>query len=259
MTYLIAIDSDGTVRHSDGTITEKTKKVIKNAINNGHIIVICTARPRYYALKISKEIGIEKYLISSNGSEIYDSFNDKIIYGSYLSKDVCKKIYCDVVDKDIRAIFVCDDIEYATEFTRNKSQILLSNQNVNELLNKKIKQIMVIGKEKDKIKKYQSFVKNEYGLNIIDSSDDSKEEIWFSIIDNDASKGIALENLAKYLNIPIENTIAIENGKNDISMFEAAGISVAVSNADNYIKSKVNYVTLSNNEDGVAIFLESLL
>lgn len=47
--------------------------------------------------------------------------------------------------------------------------------------------------------------------------------------------------------------------KNDISMFEEAGISVAVANASDDIKNKADYVTLSNNEDGVAIFFEKLI
>lgn len=65
--------------------------------------------------------------------------------------------------------------------------------------------------------------------------------------------------VSKYLNVPIENTIAIGNDKNDISMFEAAGLSVAVANASDYIKNKVDFITLSNDEDGVAIFLEKIL
>ena len=65
--------------------------------------------------------------------------------------------------------------------------------------------------------------------------------------------------MSDYLNIPIKNTIAIGNDKNDISMFKIAGLSVAVANASDDIKSKVDHITLSNDEDGVAIFLETLI
>ncbi len=51
----------------------------------------------------------------------------------------------------------------------------------------------------------------------------------------------------------------VGNDKNDISMFEEAGISVAVANASDDIKNKADYVTLSNDEDGVAIFLDKLI
>ena len=63
MKYLIAIDSDGTLRHSDGNISDKTKKIIKKVVDCGNIVVICTARPRYYTLKISNEV-VQKSMIT---------------------------------------------------------------------------------------------------------------------------------------------------------------------------------------------------
>ena len=83
MKYLIAIDSDGTLRHSDGNISDKTKETIKKVIDCGNIVVICTARPRYYTLKISNEVGINEYLISSN--KICESFLVNIVTYSVFS------------------------------------------------------------------------------------------------------------------------------------------------------------------------------
>ncbi len=59
--------------------------------------------------------------------------------------------------------------------------------------------------------------------------------------------------------INIKYLIAIGNDNNDISMFEVAGLSVAVVNASDDIKNKVNHVTLSNDENSVAVFLETLI
>lgn len=259
MKYLIAIDSDGTLRHSDGNISNKTKETIKKVVDCGNIVVICTARPRYYTLKISNEVGINEYLISSNGTEIYDNINKKNIYCNYLPKKECKIIYRETKKLGLRVMFVSENTEYVTMFTRNDSQILLDDKNVDIILKKDIKQIMIISKHKELVKKYKSFIEQKFNLCVVDSSREDKEELWFSIISNKASKGSALQKLAKYLNVPMENTIAIGNDKNDISMFEVAGLSVAVSNAENDIKEKVNYVTLSNDEDGVAVFLETLI
>ena len=259
MKYLIAIDSDGTLRHSDGNISDKTKETIKKVIDCGNIVVICTARPRYYTLKISNEVGLNEYLISSNGTEIYDNINKKNIYCNYLPKKECKIIYRETKKLGLRVMFVSENTEYVTMFTRNDSQILLDDKNVDIILKKDIKQIMIISKHKELVKKYKSFIEQKFNLCVVDSSREDKEELWFSIISNKASKGSALQKLAKYLNVPMENTIAIGNDKNDISMFEVAGLSVAVSNAENDIKEKVNYVTLSNDEDGVAVFLETLI
>ena len=259
MKYLIAIDSDGTLRHSDGSISYETKKVINELINRGNVVVLCTARPRYHALNISDEVGIKDYLISSNGTEIYDYINDEVLYGYYLPKYVIKKIYEDSKKYNIRVVFVCDNKEYVSMFTRNDYQILLSDDNVSELVNSKIKQIMIIGEDKTKILDYKKRIINDYRLKIIDSSNPFKNEVWFSIINSKSSKGNALLKLSKYLKIPRKNIISIGNDINDLSMFDISGVSVCVNNAEEEIKKVCDIVTLSNDEDGVFKYLSTLL
>ena len=258
MKYLIAIDSDGTLRHSDGTISSKTKRIIKKLIERDNIVVICTARPRYYTLKISNKVSSNKYLISSNGTEVYDNVNKKIIYCRYLPKNECKKIYQETKQLGLRVMFVTENTEYVTMFTRNDSQILLNDNNKDKLFKKDIKQIMIISKEKKLVKKYKSIIEKKSNLCVVDSSREDKEEIWFSIISSNSSKGNSLKILSKYLNIPITNTIAIGNDNNDISMIDIAGIGVAVGNSTSRLKRHADHIVESNDEDGVANFLETL-
>lgn len=89
MSYLIAIDSDGTLFRSDSSILLE-QKIIKKLVRKGNVITICTARPRYHTLKISEEVGINRFLISSNGTEVYDNLNNEIIYSTYLPPKYCK-------------------------------------------------------------------------------------------------------------------------------------------------------------------------
>ena len=259
MKHLIAIDSDGTLRRSDGTISARTKDVILKLLNDNNVIVICTARPRYHTLKVSKEAGTSDYLISSNGTEIYDNINKKVIYSEYLSSDICMKVYEETKKLNLRVMFVSENTEYVTEFTRNDSQVLLDDSKVMELLNKDIKQIMIIDKDKETVIKYKKELEKEKEICFVDSSRDDKDELWFSMISSKASKGNALKKLAEYLSIPLDNTIAIGNDWNDMSMLGIAGLSVAVSNATDDIKNIADQVTLSNDADGVAVFLETLL
>lgn len=259
MKHLIAIDSDGTLRKSDGTISAKTKEIISRLINDNNIVVICTARPRYHTLEIASKVNSSDYLISSNGTEIYDNKNKKIIYGEYLPKDLCMKIYEDTKKLNIRVVFVCENTEYVTKFVRNKSQILINDDNINELFNYNIKQVMVIDEDKDTVKKYEKELSKISQLNMVDSSNFNKDYKSFSMISSNASKGNALKILANYLNIPMKNTIAIGNDKNDISMIKMAGIGVAVANATDDLKKYAKVITNSNDDDGVANYLEKLL
>ncbi len=258
MKHLIAIDIDGTLRRSDGTISYKTKEIISKVLKD-NIVVICTARPRYYTLKVSSEVGAIDYLISSNGTEIYDNINKKVIYSEYLPVEICTKVYEDTKKMSLRTVFVSENTEYVTRFTRNDSQVLLEDKNAEVLLKRNIKQIMIIDKDKEVVKEYQKELQKEKEIALVDSSRNDKEEMWFSIISSISSKGNALKILADYLNIPLKDTIAIGNDNNDISMIKTAGVGVAVENATVDLKKYANIITDSNDLDGVAHYLETLI
>lgn len=118
---------------------------------------------------------------------------------------------------------------------------------------------MIISKEKELVKKYKSSIEQKSNLCVVDSSKEDKEELWFSVIISNSSKGKSLKVLAEYLDIPIKNTIAIGNDNNDISMIDIAGFGVAVENSTDQLKKHAGYITKSNDEDGVAFFLETLI
>lgn len=74
-----------------------------------------------------------------------------------------------------------------------------------------------------------------------------------------ASKGSALEFLCSYLGIRAENCMAFGDGTNDVSMLSWAGVGVAMENAPSEVRSWSTHMTCSNEDDGVAVFLEQYL
>ena len=259
---IVFIDSDGTLRDSNGKVSERIKKAIRENRKKGNKIIISTSRPRYQIIKVVEEVLADDIVISSNGSEIYDSKNKRIIFNSFIEYDELIELVEYAYLKDIRLILTMDDYDYVTKDIRNSNQKLLNkNDYKNELINCNVKQCMFIDKNSNEIFKLKDILSKNDKLNIVDESNEKSKccEKWFSIVNSNCSKGNAIKILIKYLNVPIENTIAIGNDKNDISMFEVVGLSVAVANASEDIKNKVDYITLSNDEDGVALFLESLL
>lgn len=259
---MILIDNDDTLTRSDGIISHRTKKAIKDNKKNGNIIVICTSRPRYQAIEVAKKVGTTNIVISSNGAEIYDISTNKIIDGLYIDKnEILNFVKCAYLN-DIRLVLSTGDTDYVTKEVRNANQILIDKSNYNnQLSDLNIKQCMFISSNKNEIKKIKNQIKKNKKVHIVDetkATSNSSEE-WFSVSNSNVSKGNALIRLSNYLKIPLKNTIAIGNDKNDISMFNSCGFSVAVANAVDLIKSNVDYVTLSNNNDGVATFLEKLI
>lgn len=259
---LIFIDSDDTLKKTDGSISDRVKMAIEKNRKVGNKIIICTARPRYQTLEVMKETDADSIIVSSNGSEIYDNNDSKIIFNSFIDNESVIKLVKYAYSKDIRLILTMEDYDYVTKEIRNPNQKLLNNHNYEEeLTGCHVKQCMFIDKKSEEIFKIKDILSENNKLHIVDEINENSlyEEKWFSVSNSNCSKGNALKIVSKYLNIPIENTIAIGNGKNDISMFEVAGLSVAVANASDDIKSKVNHITLSNDEDGVAVFLETLI
>jgi hydroxymethylpyrimidine pyrophosphatase-like HAD family hydrolase len=117
---------------------------------------------------------------------------------------------------------------------------------------------MIIDSDISKLEMAKEFVKLNNNIIIVNESSHLDEDPWFCVANKSASKGYALEYLSKYLSIPIQNTIAIGNDYNDVSMFQIAGTSVAVENAHDDIKKMAKVITKTNDEDGVAEFLEDL-
>ena len=86
-----------------------------------------------------------------------------------------------------------------------------------------------------------------------------KEKPFFlDITCKGTSKGNAIKKLCEYLKIDLKDSVALGDSYNDLSMFEVVGHSVAMGNAPEDIKRIVDEVTDTNNEDGVAKFLEKL-
>ena len=101
-------------------------------------------------------------------------------------------------------------------------------------------------------------IKNRH-KSLLDAKFKDDKTIFCNIANIDSNKGNAVKKLLEILNIKKEETIAIGDDINDLSMFEQVGYKVAVSNAIDIVKEKTDEITLSNDEDGVAVFLNKLL
>lgn len=82
---------------------------------------------------------------------------------------------------------------------------------------------------------------------------------YLDVTSVEADKGKALARLARHLNVPLGQTAALGDGRNDMAMFEVAGLAIAMGQASTQVKAAADLVTASNAEDGVAIAIERYL
>lgn len=262
MKKLIAIDYDGTLENGSKEVSTRAQTVISKLVELGNVIVICTARSRYHTREIALNAKASRYIISSNGAEIYDIEKEQVLYDRYLDENDCIILLNYAIKNNLRIIFSCKEIEYVTNFTRNDKQILISKEvdAINFFKGKNVKQCMIIDKNIKQIEKSKEELETlNMNLKINNFSNNEDDEKWFTLINKLASKGEAIKELAKYLNIPTCDLIGIGNDYNDIPMFENVGTSIAVENSDTEVKKRANIIIESNSSDGVAKYLETLL
>ncbi|MFR2585936.1 MAG: Cof-type HAD-IIB family hydrolase [Bacilli bacterium] len=255
MKYLILIDIDGTLENDKNVVSPKTIKAIEKITNQGHIVVLASGRARCSVIKVKNQIHSSNYIITSNGAEIYNTFNNLIVYGSYLPIKELLQI-CNYASKlKIKIKIAKGNYEYINYPKENNYQTIIND--FKTIINQNIKQVMFIS-QNNKLKKLKSYIKKMSNIKIIRESTYNQTP-WFSIVNQGASKGNMLKILADKLNIPIKNTIAIGNDYNDLSMINSANDSYAMANANNIVKTHAKYITYSNNDDGVAIALEKIM
>ena len=101
-------------------------------------------------------------------------------------------------------------------------------------------------------------IKNQH-KSLTDPKAPREGTIYYDIANIDSNKGNAVKKLCEILDIDLKDTIAIGDSYNDIHMFEVAGYNVVMGNADEEVKKYADEITLTNDEDGVAVFLEKLI
>ncbi|MBR4026017.1 MAG: HAD family phosphatase [Lachnospiraceae bacterium] len=266
---LVALDLDGTLFNNEGKITEKTKQEIKRITKKGVHVVISTGRP-YNGVPFAqiKDTGID-YAIVTNGSAIYRISTNECLYENCMDFSITEPILRFLLSKEIHI----DTYINGEGFTPTRCRHDLPRLNVLPSLKEYILATRtpkddLLGYVRDCGKKVQKMTLNFYPQP--DGTPSYREEVRQFLIANPkiecvcggynnleftkagVTKGKALKHLAELLSVSIEQTMAIGDTENDISILNTANIGVAMGNATPEVKALSDYVTTSNEEDGVA-------
>ena len=265
MIKAIFIDIDGTLRDSNKNLSSRTIKAIKKITDKGILVILCSGRPRKYTEQISKECFASKYIITSSGGMIYDYEENKVLYVNEMNKEALIKLYEIANPEDVRFIMNVGEGRVVNKEKHADQEIQLDEDIKDFVYNNPVVQCTIADSNFDKIKKLipkidkvkNVEIKNRHKSLLDDKFKDDKT-VFCDIANTNSNKGNAVKKLLEILNISKEDTIAIGDDNNDLSMFEQVGYRVAVDNAIDIVKEKADEITLSNDEDGVAVYLEKL-
>jgi len=263
----VFIDIDGTLRDNKKNISDRTINAIKHITENGIMVILSSGRPQKYTENISRKCYASNYVITSSGASIYDYESKNVVYQNVMNKQACIDLYNLSQNAGVRfsmnvgEIIVTNRLKYL-----DGSEKLLNEPIENFVINNNVFQCNIADKEYNKMKKLIPLIRQVPNCEIknmhkslTDEAEPQIGDIYCDVASVDSCKGNAVKVFCDMLGIDLKATIAIGDDFNDVSMFDVVGYSVAMGNSNDIIKKHANEVTLSNEEDGVAIFLEKLL
>lgn len=272
---LIALDLDGTLFNSQSQISAHNIDTIKKANEAGATVVISTGRP-YSGLPFEqlKDSGI-RFAITTNGSAIYEIESGKCLFEEAMDEDIILPILDFLLTKDIHMDAFIGGKGYTPVQCVAAGQKLANPPALKHyILNTRVRvdnlplfihenQLKVqkmtlnfypegdVFKDREEVRKY---LESNPAVTTVSGGYNNLE-----FTRADVNKGVGLQKMAQLLDIPVAQTMAVGDTENDLAIIRAAGVGVAMGNATAAVKSAADYITTSNDEDGVATAIAHFL
>lgn len=271
---MVCIDMDGTLLKKRKSISDESKKTIKEVADKGVKVVITTGRLYNNAGYYSDLVGASTEVIAANGAVIRTKRSDKVIFKKNIDKDICKKIMqaaneCGLVlhlhtmDTIITNSYISNAIARAVFSTKDNKDFLIDIKTVKN--EKKLNEVLEIYKD-DIVKCIMFSISAERSEKFRKRLDELSDIVYYcsghrsiEINAKDISKGNAVKFLAKHYGIKREEVICIGDNENDISMIEYAGLGIAMGNGIDKVKCIADYITDTNENDGVSKALKKFI
>ncbi|WP_409300988.1 Cof-type HAD-IIB family hydrolase [Peribacillus sp. SCS-155] len=237
---LIACDMDGTLLNESGNISEGNRSAIKAAEATGVKVILSTGRAYMTCSEYAESLELSSYLITVNGSEIYDD-KGLLIERNPVRTELIQWMH-DLSTKHKTRFWAVS----ADNVWRGKMPVDITQH---EWLK------FGFDFDEDTIKEevYQLLMENGT-LEISNSSPTNLEINALGI-----NKAKAIEKVCSRMGITMENVMALGDSLNDIAMIKEAGIGVAMGNAQEIVREAADYVTNTNEDDGVARAIEKFV
>ena len=267
MYRLIALDVDGTLLSSDGHILPSTVEAIAWARSKGVRVVLSTGRSAREAAWFTRLAGCDNRAVCLSGGAIADAVTGHHVRQFPLPPEAAEA----AIPIILRYPFLCLDVfagphNLVTPFTRKTFAALQPNDCMHQFMVESEDPIGYIREHKLEVCKIFAAttgpdlteavaqLQTIPGVETI-NCDGANLEVLLSGV----SKGAALTLLAQEWGIPMEEVIAIGDSSNDLSMFAAAGMPVAMGNGSPAARAAARFITDTNNRDGIAKAIRELL
>ncbi len=263
---VIALDLDGTLTNHQKEVTPRTLRTLLQCIAEGVIVVLASGRPTFGMEPVADCLKLDKlggYLLSYNGAKIVDWKTRHELYAKYLPDGVIPQIY-DYAQAHGYALLGYDgnvivtekpDDEYVLEEARiNKMKIRGVKYLPDCLEANPVKLLLTGDPEKMKLAEVELAEQLSGRMDVFRSA-----PFFVELVPKGIDKALSLQRLLAHLQLTPSDIIAFGDGYNDLTMLRMAGMGVAMGNAVPEVRAEADYITLSNEEDGIAEALTALM
>ena len=264
---LLVLDVDGTLLNDEREISKRTLAALLKVQQMGVRIVLASGRPTYGLMPLAKTLELgnyEGFVLSYNGCQIIKAQNGEILFERrinpemlpYLEKKARKNGFAIFTYHDDTLITDSPDNEYIkNEALLNNLKIIREDEFSTAIDFAPCKCMLVSDKEKALIGLEQHWEKRLAG-----TLDTFRSEPYFlEVVPCGVNKANTLGALLEHLGVTREEVIAVGDGVCDVTMLQLAGMGVAMGHSQDSVKVCADYVTASNEEDGVALAVEKLI
>ena len=264
---LLVLDVDGTLLNDEREVSKRTLAALLKVQQMGVRIVLASGRPTYGLMPLAKTLELGNYggfVLSYNGCQIIKAQNGEILFERrinpemlpYLEKKARKNGFAIFTYHDDTLITDSPDNEYIkNEALLNNLKIIREDEFSTAIDFAPCKCMLVSDKEKALIGLEQHWEKRLAG-----TLDAFRSEPYFlEVVPCGVNKANTLGALLEHLGVTREEVIAVGDGVCDVTMLQLAGMGVAMGHSQDSVKVCADYVTASNEEDGVALAVEKLI
>jgi Cof subfamily protein (haloacid dehalogenase superfamily) len=260
---LVAMDLDDTLLTDELTISEATQRSMAEAIARGAHLTIATGRMFASAQKIARQLGLNVPIVTYQGSLIKNLMDEEVLYERSVPAEAAVQIYefCQKYGMHVQTyiddkLYVQADNEKIQGYAKMSNVPYIVEPDFMPIITHPKQTKLVVIDEADRLDRLMPEIREKLGPDIHMTK--SKPH-FLEFMHREGTKGHALRFLAAHYGIPMEETIGMGDAMNDREMIEAAGLGVAMANAVPALKEIADYVTLSNNEDGVKHVLDKFV
>lgn len=263
---MIALDIDGTLVNSRKEISPETLEALIEIQERGFRVAVASGRPVPGMRRVADALQLEKYgnyILPFNGGRIINYKTKQIVYQKMMSSAMAASLRDDAIEQGVGMLTYDEEgaiagtpINSYMELEANLNSIKIKEvEDFNAYVSFPVNKCMMLG-EPERLVQVEAALKQKYHgfLNIFRS-----EPYFLEITPMGIDKAATLSKLLQMLGLTADQLICCGDGFNDITMLEYAGLGVAMANARDEVLAAADYVTASNDENGILQVIQKFM